>query len=110
MSMTMGELDRRLCEFVARIEARGPVTDPNKKIVLSETVAFTPAEVAQLHGILECFPPELELSVLAALQGAISRVIYLTNAQADVITPLALRAPTAKTIPVDVIGDPPSVA
>ena len=77
--MNLGEVRNRLSAFAAGIEATGPVKGPEKKITLVNGASFTPVELVKLDRILGYFPADVDCSAIMVLNGAIARVLNITN-------------------------------
>ncbi len=93
--MLVGEVRQRLHGFIRGLQSLGEITDVEKKVVIPGGASFTPKELVDLDRCLGYFPEKLDLGAIAALQGAVARVLYLTGAD---MTP-AYEGPAAVSIP-----------
>jgi hypothetical protein len=94
--MVVGEVRSRLHGFIRGLQSLGEITDTEKKIVIPGGASFTPRELVDLDRCLGYFPEKLDLGAIAALQGAVARVLYLTGAPMD---PAYAGAEAVTTIP-----------
>jgi len=79
MGITIGTIRMGLAGFAKGIEAKGKITDYEKKITIPGGASFTPKEIVDLDRILGYFPADIDLGALAALQGALARAMYITG-------------------------------